>query len=108
MGVTADERLCKQPSEKRRFQMEFSSLLNLGSNEIISGINSITSANIGGTGTDLTITNTGIIDGARASSRVSMWIESGTTGKTYRIETLVTTTSGQILEGDGILNVTDR
>jgi|15BtaG_2_1085339.scaffolds.fasta_scaffold00006_21 hypothetical protein len=108
MSVTADERLCKQPSEKRRFLMEFSKLLTVGSSETISGINSIVSANVGETGTDLTISQTGIIDGLGTDSRVVMWIEAGTSERTYRIETLVTTTSGQILEGDGLLHVTDR
>ena len=36
-----------------------------------------------------------------------MFIESGTLGNTYRIEVLVTTDASQILEGDGILFITD-
>jgi len=107
MGVTAKERLCKQPGEKRLFSMEFNHLM-ITSSEIISGINSIISNNVGGTGTDLIISQSGIVNGLGTSSRVQMWIAAGTTGTSYRVETLVTTTSGQILEGDGILHVTDR
>ena len=106
MGVTANQELCKQPAEKRKFSMEFSSLL--GSGEIISIISSITSETIDGGTSDLTITSPSIIDGNATDSRVTLWIESGTSGLKYRIEVLVNTSGGQILQGDGLLKVTDR
>ena len=40
--------------------------------------------------------------------QIEMYIESGTLGSTYRIEILVTTDASQILEGDGILYITDQ
>ncbi len=106
MGVTANQELCKQPAEKRKFSMEFSSLL--GTDEIISIISSITSETIDGGTSDLTITSPSIIDGNATDSRVTLWIEDGTAGLKYRIEILVNTSGGQILQGDGLLKVTDR
>jgi hypothetical protein len=106
MSVTASQELCKQPAEKRRFAMEFSSLL--GSSETISTINSINSETINGDTSDLLITVPAIVDGFATDSRVQVWIQQGTSGLKYRIEILVTTSDGQILEGDGILKVTDR
>ena len=99
-GVTAPETLCKQPAEKRRFQMDFSNLLASG--ETISSLTSISHAKIGGGTSDLTISGS-TLDG---SGKVSFWIEAGTAGR-YRIEALVVTSSSAILEGDGILSVKD-
>lgn len=104
--VTAPEQLCKQPSEKRKYGMEFNSLLTSG--ETISSITSINSEKIDGSATDLSITSSGIQDGISSSSRVTMWIESGTHGGMYRVEVLVTTSGGQILEGDGLIRIIDR
>ena len=108
MGVTADQRLCKQPNEKRKFGMEFGKLMSLSTGETITSIDSVTSETIDGSTSDLTLSGTAIIDGLGTNSRISLWIESGTSGKTYRIEISVTTSDGQILEGDGLLHVTDR
>lgn len=108
MGVTASQELCKQPSERRKFGMEFASLMSTGTGEVISSIDSVTSETISGGASDLTITLPSIVDGNATSSRVEFWIEDGTAGNKYRIEVLVTTSDGQILEGDGILKVTDR
>ena len=106
MGVTANQELCKQPAEKRKFSMEFSSLLGTG--EIISSISSIASETIDGGTSNLTITLPSIIDGSATDSIVTLWIEGGTAGLRYRIEILVNTSGGQILQGDGLLKVTDR
>ena len=102
MSVTANQRLCKQPAEKRQFTMDFTNIL--GTDEAITQITSVSSEKEGGYLTDLSITSTGIATG---SKKVTMFIESGTLGNTYRIETLVTTDASQILEGDGILFITD-
>ena len=106
MGVTANQELCKQPAEKRKFSMEFSSLL--ATSETITSIDQITSETIDGGTSDLTITSPLITDGNATDSRVTLWIEGGTAGLKYRIEVLVNTSGGQILQGDGLLKVTDR
>ena len=41
MGVIANERLCKQPAEERKFSIEFNNLL--ATSETISSIDSISS-----------------------------------------------------------------
>ena len=102
MSVKANQRLCKQPAEKRQFTMDFTNIL--GTEELITQITTVSSEKEGGYLTDLSITSTGIATG---SKKVTMFIESGTLGNTYRIETLVTTDASQILEGDGILFITD-
>ena len=102
MAVTANQRLCKQPSEKRKFTMDFTNILGTG--ELIQGISSVGSEKEGGYISDLSITSTGIVTG---SKQCDMFIESGTLGSTYRVEVLVTTDASQILEGDGILFITD-
>ena len=103
MALTSNNRLCKQPTETRFFQMDFTSVL--GADESISSITSIGSEKVGGYATDLSITSSGI---ASDSKQVTMYIASGTMGSTYRIEVLVSTDASQILEGDGILYVTDQ
>lgn len=108
MGITAPERLCKQPSEKRRFSIEFKSLLDISSSEQISSITTLSSEKIDGSLSDLTLTLANIADGVGTNTRVTFWIEGGTTGNQYRIELLVVSDGGQELEGDGILEVKDK
>ena len=105
MAVTANQTLSKQPSEVRKFEMDFTSVL--GSSENISAIQSINSEKVGGYTTDLVIGSTGLVS-ATPTGTVQMYIESGTLGSTYRIEVLVTTDASQTLEGDGILYITDQ
>lgn len=107
MSVTAPQELCKQPAEKRKYGMEFFHLL-LTSSETLSSIQSITSEKIGGGTSDLAITNSGIANGLGTSSKVTLWIASGTHGNTYRVEIQTITTGGQTLEGDGIIRVKDK
>ena len=102
MAVTSNQRLCKQPAEKRKFTMDFTNILGTG--QLIQGITSVNSEKEGGYTSDLSITSTGIVSG---SKKCDMFIESGTLGNTYRIEVLITTDASQILEGDGILFITD-
>ena len=101
MGLTSNQRLCKQPAEVRKFEMDFSSLLN------VSAIVSINSEKVGGYTSDLVIGSTGLVS-ATPTGTVEMYIESGTLGSTYRIEVLVNTDASQVFEGDGILYVTDQ
>jgi len=100
-NITAKQRLCKQPAEKRKFSMDFSQLL--ATSEILTSISSVTSEKIDGSASDLTITGTTI-----NGNKVEMFIEDGTTGNTYRVEITVNTNGSQILQGDGILYVSDR
>jgi hypothetical protein len=108
MGILSNQRLVKQPTETRKFGMEFNNLL--GTSETVSSITSIVSEKIDGSTTDLTITSSGIETSTVSSknSLVTLWVAGGTTGNTYKIEVLVATSSSSILEGDGILFVTDR
>lgn len=101
-NLTANQRLCKQPSEKRRFAMDFSRLLSTG--EVITALSSITSEEINGDPSDLTISGQTVVNG----NKVEMFIEGGTSGKTYRVEITVNTNGSQILQGDGILYVSDK
>ena len=105
MALTANQRLCKQPTETRKFEMDFSSIL--GTSENISSIVSINSEKVGGYTSDLVIGSTGLVS-ATPTGTVQMYIENGTLGSTYRIEVLVNTDASQVLEGDGILYVTDQ
>ena len=108
MGVIANERLCKQPSEQRKFSIEFNNLLD--TSETISSITSIASEKIDGSATDLTISSSGIESSSVSSknSMITFWVAGGTTGNTYKIEAIVATSASATLEGDGILFVTDR
>ena len=105
MGLTANQRLCKQPTETRKFEMDFTSVL--GSSENITAITSVVSEKVGGYTSDLAIGSTGLVS-ATPTGTVEMYFESGTLGSTYRIEVLVTTDASQILEGDGVLYITDQ
>ena len=108
MGILSNERLVKQPTETRKFGMEFNNLL--GTSETVSSITSVVSEKIDGSTTDLTISSSGIETSTVSSknSLVTFWVAGGTTGNTYKIEVLVATSSSAVLEGDGILFVTDR
>ena len=108
MGVIANQRLCKQPVEKRKFSIEFNNLL--ATSEIISSISSVASEKIDGSTTDLTIATTGIETSSVSSknSMITFWISGGTTGNTYKIEAVINTSDSAKLQGDGILFVTDR
>ena len=103
MSMTADQRLCKQPAENRKFEMDFTNVL--GASEAITSITSIESEKVGGYASDLTITNQAIETGDK---KVSMFIADGTLGNTYSVEVLVATDASQTLEGDGVLYVTDQ
>lgn len=82
--------------------MQFTNVLATG--ETISSINGVTSEKVGGYTSDLGIASTGV---SSDSKSVTMYISSGTLGSTYRVEILIATNASQILEGDGILFITD-
>jgi|TARA_Y100000593_G_C4306156_1_gene335849 non-ribosomal peptide synthetase component E (peptide arylation enzyme) len=108
MGVIANERLCKQPSEQRKFSIEFNNLL--ATSETVSSISSVSSEKIDGSSSDLVISTTGIETSSVSgkNSVITFWVSGGTTGNTYKIEAIINTSDSATLEGDGILFVTDR
>lgn len=100
MPIEAPEIITKQPSEKLYIGMDFASVLNTG--EIISSIQSLNVEKRGGRVSDLIIEDE-IIDG----SIVKFFVSGGTECYTYRVEILILTSDGQLLEGDGILEIID-
>ena len=100
MANTAPQILSKQPSERIQFSMDFSSKMDSG--ETIDNIDFVRSETIGGGTSDLTISGTGV-----TGQTVTMWISGGSKNR-YRIETKISTSSTAILEGDGILKVSDK
>tara|TARA_Y100000004_G_C8786442_1_gene357296 strand:+ start:294 stop:557 length:264 start_codon:yes stop_codon:yes gene_type:complete len=86
--------------------MEFFNALD--SSETINGISSVSYETLDGVSAGLSISQTGIATGVGPDSLVEMVIANGSDGETYRIEVLVTTSTSQTLEGDGILFVSDK
>ena len=81
----------KQPSETRLMTMDFSASMSAG--EVIASIDSITTAPPGITfGTE-----------TMGTKSVSVLISSGINKKKYKIQIIVTTSLGQILENEGYL-----
>ena len=76
--------------------------------ETINGISSVSYETLDGVSAGLSISQTGIATGVGPDSLVEMVISNGSDGETYRIEVLVTTSTSQTLEGDGILFVSDK
>jgi hypothetical protein len=108
MGILSNQRLVKQPSEKRKFAMEFNNLLD--TSETVDSITTVSAVKVDGSTSDLTLSASGIETSSVSSknSLVTFWIDGGTTGNTYRLEVLVETSASAKLGGDGILYVTDR
>lgn len=101
---TADETAEKQPSERRQFTMDFAAKMSTLETIVASSpAPVITSEKICGSATDLTI-ETPTISG----QTLIMWISGGATGERYRIEAVITTSTGAILEGDGIMSIGDK
>jgi hypothetical protein len=101
LTTSAPEYLVKAPSERRYYTMDFSNLMDTG--ETITRIDSITSEKRGGATSDLLIADSGIVD-----QTVGMWIQNGTNFQTYRVEVQISTSAGQVLQGDGLLKVSDK
>ena len=101
MAVTSTTILEKQSGEKRQYSIDFSNLMS--TSETIPGDPTVTSEKRGEGATDLTIT------GVAASGQTAvMWIAGGTANETYRVQATITTSSGAILVGDGLLRVRDK
>lgn len=91
--------LVKQPGETLPYAIDFTNLIPTG--DSLSSVTSVT-ATPSGSG-DLTLGSASI-----SGTQVQFTIEGGIEGKMYRVEAIVVTTVGSILEGDGRLFVTDR
>ena len=90
----------KQPGETIKTSMEFTNWLDTGvtiSNPIV------THVSYGCETSDLTVTNITI-----NGQFVDMLISGGTDRTRYRVQVQVNTSGGEVLQGDGILEVTDR
>lgn len=88
--------LIKQPSESRLFAMDFSA--NLAAGESLASVVSVTVDKAG-----LTITDPPTYGGTKAQQRIS----GGTAETRYKVTFVVTTSAGNTLEGEGILQVMD-
>jgi hypothetical protein len=98
--VTAPQKLVKQPGETRQFSMDFSNLMSTG--ETISD-QTVTATLDCGDASDLTISSITVV-----SQIVYCWIAGGTHGTTHRVQFTATTSTSQIVQGDGILYVRDE
>ena len=90
--------LTKQPAESRMFTMDFSGLLSPG--ETITGVTSVTYEEADGDAT-LTLSGAPTYSGVFASQRIA----AGTANKVYKVTFLVTTSGGNTVEGEGLLQV---
>lgn len=96
LPTVAPQVLAKQPDENCNFSMDFTAWLN--STETISTISLIESVPTG-----LTFTDSTIIGGI-----ISMKISGGTDKTKYRVEVTITTSEGNLYQGDGFLKVADN
>lgn len=90
--------LSKQPSETRIFGMSFKNKLRSTSETIVS----LDTISVYPNDATLTVANHSIgVDIA------NIQVSAGTTGRTYKITVIITTSDGQILENEGFLDVSD-
>lgn len=101
MAIEAPQKLEKQEVERRYYSMDFSNLMVTG--ETISSITSITSEDRDGGNTSDLVIGSESING----QTVEMWISGGTKFHVYRVEVNITTNTGQILQGDGLMEILD-
>ena len=92
--------LIKQAEETRTYSMDFSNLM--ASTETISSIDSVLSELRGGGTSDLTLASETIV-----AQTVTLIISGGTKAHTYRVEITITTSGGSILQGDGLLKISN-
>lgn len=88
--------LIKQPGESRLYEFDFSPLLAAG--EVLTGVTSVTVTPDG-----LTLSGSAAYSGATVQQRIA----GGTTGTRYVVTVVVTTSLGNTLEVEGILQVRD-
>lgn len=95
------EVLTKQVSESELFDFDFTSRMPTGAT--VSSINNLVAGQLPGTPAGLTITESSI-----AGPRVQFRAAGGTNEATYKIECVVTTSTGDILEHEGYIHVINR
>ena len=100
MSHTANEQLIKTENESRLFSMDFVNLLKSG--ETISTINYLGQYNKEGL-SDLAVGIPAVV-----GSEILFTIGGGTNNKRYRIIARITTSLGNILEGFGVLKISDK
>jgi hypothetical protein len=88
--------LIKQPAESRLYSMDFAGLLAQG--ETVTTVVSIVAAPTG-----LTVGGSPVASG----NRVSVQISGGAAGTEYKVTFVVNTSAGNIIEGEGLLQVRD-
>lgn len=93
MGIPT---LVKQPTESRLYTFEFAA--NLVEGETIASVDSVTVAPSG-----LTLNGPASFAGTKAFQR----IEGGLDGTVYKVTIRITTSAGNVLEGEGNLRVQD-
>ncbi len=91
----AHEILTKQPSESKRYDIDFTPLLATG--DVINAVTSVTGSPDG-----LTIGSASI-----SSPLIQFRVSSGLDGVLYKITAIITTTGGDTLETEGRLRVED-
>ncbi len=100
--VTATEHLVKQSSEIRRYEMKFNALMNTG--ETFVSVPVVTVTRERGCGID----DLSVYDVGTDGQSILMWASGGKHLSVYRVNIKVTTSTGQTLVGDGILEIRDR
>lgn len=92
----AAQTLIKQPGESRLYSMDFSGLLAAG--ETLASVDSVVDSPVG-----VTFDGSPVASGVYAQQRIS----GGTSGIKYKVTMTVTTSAGNVLEGEGVLQVKD-
>ncbi len=102
--VSSITTLKKKADETLHFDMDFTNRMATGETiEDSSPAPAATQTRQGGTAsTDLTIGSLAV-----SGQTVTMTISGGTDGRKYKVNILITTSTGQILSGDGILSIRD-
>lgn len=97
---TSSNNLVKQVQETRTYSMDFANLM--ASDETITSIDSVASELRGGDSSDLVLTGETIV-----GQTITVIIASGTRSHTYRVEITISTSGGQVLQGDGLLRISN-
>ncbi len=100
--VTATEHLVKQSGEVRRYEMKFNALMSTG--ETFASVSVVTATRERGCGID----DLNVYDVGTDGQSILMWVSGGQHLSVYRVNVKVTTSTGQTLVGDGILEIRDR
>ncbi len=99
-GTISTNNLVKQAGETRTYSMDFSNLM--ASDETISTVSTPTSELRGGGASDLTISGETI-----SGQTIVMVISGGIKANTYRVEIIIETSGSQVLNGDGLLRISN-